>query len=83
MLSHVASSLIAFYIFWASILFRCNSAGPLDALTSWARADRIPIDVNLPWLPCKYKFNLNFNSINEWKPVTSKKPDSLINCDCF
>lgn len=32
------------------------SAGPLDAALSWARADKLPIeiDVNLPWLPCKY-----------------------------
>lgn len=32
------------------------AAGPLDAALSWARADKLPIeiDVNLPWLPCKY-----------------------------
>ena len=29
------------------------AAGPLDSF-SWARADKIPIDVNLPWLPCEY-----------------------------
>lgn len=30
-------------------------AGPLDAAFDWARADKLPIDidVNLPWLPCK------------------------------
>lgn len=30
-------------------------AGPLDAALNWARADKLPIeiDVNLPWLPCK------------------------------
>lgn len=52
MLSYVASSLVIIYI-WAAVI-NISSAGPLDALTSWARADRIPIDVNLPWLPCKY-----------------------------
>lgn len=31
------------------------AAGPLDSF-SWARADKIPIDVNLPWLPCKCPF---------------------------
>lgn len=32
------------------------TAGPLDAALSWARADKLPIeiDVNLPWLPCKF-----------------------------
>lgn len=33
------------------------AAGPLDSF-SWARADKIPIDVNLPWLPCKYPLPL-------------------------
>lgn len=30
-------------------------AGPIDAALNWARADKLPIeiDVNLPWLPCK------------------------------
>lgn len=28
-----------------------TDAGPLDL--TWARADKLPIDVNLPWLPCK------------------------------
>lgn len=50
MVNHVASSSILLYI-WCSI--STSQAGPLDTLTSWARADRIPIDVNLPWLPCK------------------------------
>lgn len=31
-------------------------AGPIDAALNWARADKLPIeiDVNLPWLPCKW-----------------------------
>lgn len=33
-------------------------AGPLDNF-SWARVDKIPIDVNLPWLPCKYSRSVN------------------------
>lgn len=35
-------------------LVRFVCAGPLDAALNWARADKLPIeiDVNLPWLPC-------------------------------
>lgn len=36
-------------------LMQIVRAGPLDAALNWARADKLPIeiDVNLPWLPCK------------------------------
>lgn len=37
----------------ALVAFGQVLAGPLDSF-SWARADKIPLDVNLPWLPCKY-----------------------------
>lgn len=39
------------------------AAGPLDAALSWARADKLPIeiDVNLPWLPCKFQKSIHFN----------------------
>lgn len=35
-------------------------AGPLDAALNWARADKLPIeiDVNLPWLPCKLQLKI-------------------------
>lgn len=44
----VASLLLA-----ATLMVSPALAGPLDTAFSWARADRLPIDVNLPWLPCK------------------------------
>ena len=52
MLSYGAS-IIIITVFCFAATVQC---GPLD----WARADRIPIDVNLPWLPCKYIPTLYF-----------------------
>lgn len=48
-----AAALIVCFIFGVAHIV---VAGPLDAALSWARADKLPIeiDVNLPWLPCKY-----------------------------
>jgi hypothetical protein len=53
MFSYVASSIL---LFTFAAQTKC---GPLD----WARADRLPIDVNLPWLPCKFGelFSFLFN----------------------
>lgn len=50
-------------------------SGPLDAAFSWARADNLPIEVNLPWLPCKclyciyymYILLLNIKSYNNFR----------------
>lgn len=41
-------------------LMQIVRAGPLDAALNWARADKLPIeiDVNLPWLPCKLQIAL-------------------------
>lgn len=41
-------------ILYFLIIVSLSEAGPLDVALSWARADKIPIDVNLPWLPCEY-----------------------------
>lgn len=38
-------------ILYFLIIVSLSEAGPLDVALSWARADKIPIDVNLPWLP--------------------------------
>lgn len=54
MTQSVATALFVFYAFG---LLHIGHSGPLDAALSWARADKLPIDidVNLPWLPCKSK----------------------------
>lgn len=54
--------LVICYCFVGLVHFVC--AGPLDAALNWARADKLPIeiDVNLPWLPCKYHIHLTLNS---------------------
>lgn len=48
MMSNVACYSLIVVLSAIAVVF----AGPLDSF-SWARADKIPIDVNLPWLPCK------------------------------
>lgn len=53
MKSYVAIALIK-CLLGITITFHSTNAGPLDAAFSWARADRLPIEVNLPWLPCKF-----------------------------
>lgn len=50
MLSYVIGALITCFLG----IFHPSHSGPIDAALNWARADRIPIEVNLPWLPCKY-----------------------------
>lgn len=50
------------------------AAGPLDSF-SWARADKIPIDVNLPWLPCKYHLPLHLFS--------TRKPTQNMQSSCL
>lgn len=54
---YAVNALILCYTF--GFLHR-TGAGPLDAAFSWARADKLPIeiDVNLPWLPCKYIYSV-------------------------
>ncbi len=52
MKNYVVASLIT-YLLGAITPINC---GPLDTALSWARADRLPIEVNLPWLPCKFFF---------------------------
>lgn len=50
------AGLVICYCLVGLVHFVC--AGPLDAALNWARSDKLPIeiDVNLPWLPCKYLF---------------------------
>lgn len=52
MLGYSASTLLLLSIIQGLTVY--VNCGPLDAALSWARADRIQIDVNLPWLPCEY-----------------------------
>lgn len=56
------AGLVICYCFVGLVHFVC--AGPLDAALNWARADKLPIeiDVNLPWLPCKYQIHLTVTS---------------------
>lgn len=48
--------LVASYGLIGCVYLACG--GPLDAAFDWARADKLPIDidVNLPWLPCKLEY---------------------------
>lgn len=52
------AGLVVCYCLVGLVHFVC--AGPIDAALNWARADKLPIeiDVNLPWLPCKLKLLL-------------------------
>ncbi|XP_037029466.1 pancreatic triacylglycerol lipase-like [Bradysia coprophila] len=47
MKNYVVASLITYFLGGIAPI----NGGPLDTALSWARADRIPIEVNLPWLP--------------------------------
>lgn len=60
-------------------------AGPLDAALNWARADKLPIeiDVNLPWLPCKFQFehffffSFPFVCLRVQYPIESRSTSAL------
>lgn len=54
-------------------------AGPIDAALNWARADKLPIeiDVNLPWLPCKLNCISSQLKFSKFREKRKKKISTL------
>lgn len=50
------------------VIYNPICGGPVTSVQdpfSWARADRLPIDANIAWLPCKYFLYIQNNIVSD------------------